>query len=203
MSKKLHYFDVNGIAESIRYILHYGKQKFEDIRYEHKSWPIEHVRNFLPYGQLPLYEEGNRTLNQSLAIARYVASQHNLLPADSWEQAVLDAVVYNIYDFWLKVLAFIKEQDPVRKQEIKKEILQESVDFYFSRFEKELKAHKGFFGGQLSWADFILVGITEAASLFLGEEIHKKYPTVEALIKKITSLPGVKEYIAKREPYTF
>lgn len=44
MAKKLHYFHLNGIAESIRYILHYGGQKFEDVRYEFDSWPIKEVK---------------------------------------------------------------------------------------------------------------------------------------------------------------
>ncbi|CAH0723592.1 unnamed protein product, partial [Brenthis ino] len=203
MAKKLHYFDVNGLGESIRYILHYGKQKFEDVRYDFKSWPIKSVKDSLPYGQLPLYEEGNRSLNQSLAIARYVGNVNNLVPTDPWEQAVLDAVVYNIYDFWSKVLPYIREQDPVKKEAIKKEILSEVVDFYFSRFEKELMNNKGFFGGKLSWADFIFVGILEAANLILGAEIDKKYPQAAALLQKIRSLPGVKEYLASRKPYVF
>ncbi|XP_047999751.1 glutathione S-transferase-like [Leguminivora glycinivorella] len=202
MSKKLHYFNLNGLAESVRYILHYGGQRFEDIRYELSDWPIKHVKDSLPYGQLPLYQEGNRTLNQSLAIARYVASQLKLLPTDPWEQAVLDAIVFNIYDFWSKIVTFIKENDATRKEAIKREIINESVDFFFSRFEKELKANKGFFNGKLSWADFILVGIVESANLFLGIEIEKQYPSVNALVQTIRALPGVKEYLATRKPYT-
>ncbi|VVC96653.1 unnamed protein product [Leptidea sinapis] len=156
----------------------------------------------LPYGQFPLYEEGGKTLNQSLAIARYVASQTKLLPTDPWEQAELDAIVLNIYDFWAKVVSFIKEKDPVKKAAIKKEILEETVDYYFTRFEKELKKNNGFFGKKLSWAEFILVGIIEASHFFIGEEIHKKYPTIVNLVNKFRALPGVKEYIAKRTPYT-
>lgn len=47
-----------------------------------------------------VYKEGDRTLNQSVAIARYVASKTDLLPSDPWDQAVLDAAVLTIYDFW-------------------------------------------------------------------------------------------------------
>ncbi|XP_034828860.1 glutathione S-transferase-like [Maniola hyperantus] len=203
MAKKLHYFDFNGIAESIRYILHYGKEKFEDVRYEYKYWPMKNLKESLPYGQLPLYEEGHRTINQSLAIARYVANLKNLVPSDPWEQAVLDAIVYNIYDFWHKVLAYIIEKDETRKQALKQEILEETVDYFFSRFEKELQENNGFFAGKLTWADFIFVGIVEASNLFLGAEIERKYPHTVALLNKIRSLPGVKEYIASRKPYTF
>ncbi|CAH2242034.1 glutathione S-transferase-like [Pararge aegeria] len=203
MAKKLHYFDFNGVAEPIRYILHYGKEKFEDVRYEYKNWPMKNLKDSLPYGQLPLYEEGNRTINQSLAIARYVATLNNLVPTDPWEQAVLDAIVFNIYDFWQKVVAYIKEKDLTKKQFLKKEIMEETVDYFFSRFEKELQKNKGFFVGKLSWADFVFVGIVEASNLFLGEEIERKYPNTVALLNKIRSLPGVKEYIASRKPYTF
>lgn len=59
-----------------------------------------------------------------------------------------------------------------------------------------------FFSIQLTWADFILVGIVETADLFLQETIEKNYPSVVALVKKIQTLPGVKEYIATRKPYT-
>lgn len=54
----------------------------------------------LPYGQFPLYEEGDRMLTQSLAIAKYVARGTDLIPSDPWTQAVLDAAVYTIYDYW-------------------------------------------------------------------------------------------------------
>ncbi|KAI5637753.1 glutathione S-transferase-like [Phthorimaea operculella] len=230
------------------YILHYAGEKFEDVRYELKDWPIQSVKDSLPYGQLPLYEENGRSLNQSLAIARYVAQKAHLLPSDPWEQAKLDAIVYNIYDFWMskycqllvrktqwyqslaiaryvahkahlfssgpweqakldaivyniydfwmKFVVYLKEQDPVKKEEVKKQILEEFVDFYFSRFEKELKNNGGYFGGKLSWADFILIGIVETVNLIFKTEIEKKYPTVQALINKIRVLPGVKEYIA-------
>lgn len=32
MAKKLYYFDIKGLAEGLRYILHYGGVDFEDVR---------------------------------------------------------------------------------------------------------------------------------------------------------------------------
>nr|UEN71123.1 glutathione S transferase-S5 [Glyphodes pyloalis] len=202
MARKLQYFNVNGLGEPIRYILYYGGLKFEDLRYDYKSWPIKSVKDSLPYGQMPLYEENGRVLNQTLAIARYLASQTNLLPSDPWQQALLDAAVYNIFDFWAKVVSYVKETDEIKKKSIKKELFEDNVDYYFSRFEKELKANGGYFGGKLSWAEFVLVGIMESANLFLEEEINfKKYPTVKAVWDHVLSLPGVKQYVASRPPY--
>ncbi|CAH2981891.1 unnamed protein product [Chilo suppressalis] len=150
MAKKLQYFNVNGRGEAIRYMLHYGGHKFEDIRYEVKDWPIQSVKDSLPYGQFPLYEEDGKTLNQSLAIARYVASQSQLLPSDLWQQAVLDAVVHNIYDFWNKnKLAEYMRGDAETRAALKKQTFEEHIPFYLPRFEKELKANNGHFAGKL------------------------------------------------------
>nr|AAQ73932.1 GST-like hemolymph protein [Corcyra cephalonica] len=193
----------NGLAEPIRYILHYAGEKFEDIRYEPLYWPIKNVKDSLPYGQLPLYEDGNRTLYQSLAIARYLAAKYDLLPSDIWEQAVLDAIVFTIYDFFYKVLPYVREEDPVKKQQYKEEFLNETAPFYLSRFEKELKNNKGYFGGKLSWADFVLVGIVESFDLFLNTEVETSYPPIVTLLNRVRSLPGVKAYIATRKPFSF
>ncbi|XP_026313623.1 glutathione S-transferase-like isoform X2 [Hyposmocoma kahamanoa] len=179
MAQKLHYFDLNVYAEAIRYMLYYSGDKFEDVRHDRHQWPIQDVKDKLPYGKMPFYEEGNRSVDQSLAIARYVANKYNLLPSNPWDQAVLDAVVLHIYDFFSKAYVWYKEPDPARKDAMKKDIMEVQIDFYFSKFDKELKKNKGHFGGRLYWADFILVGIVEVSNLALGIEIEKKYPAVQ------------------------
>ncbi|CAH2059659.1 unnamed protein product, partial [Iphiclides podalirius] len=193
MAAKLHFFDFGGIAEPIRYLLHYGGKKFEDIKYDIKTWPDKKTKDLLPYGQLPMYEEGGLKLTQSLAIARYVAYKVNVLPTDPWEQAMLDSMALTIYDFWSKIVEFTKEQDPAKKETIKEEIIDETIDYYFSRFDKQLMKNKGYINGKLSWVDFVLVGIVEAANLIIGVDMQKQYPNVDYLMKTIVSLPGVKE----------
>lgn len=39
MAIKLHYFNITGLGEPIRWILKYGNVEFEDIRYEFAEWP--------------------------------------------------------------------------------------------------------------------------------------------------------------------
>ncbi|KAL0832248.1 hypothetical protein ABMA28_001698 [Loxostege sticticalis] len=192
MSRKLIYFDVPGYSEAFRYMLHYAGLEFEEVRYQDKDWPDKAVKDALPYGQLPLYEENGKAINQSIAIARYVASQTGLLPSDPWEQAKLDAAVLNMYDLFPKIY-YINEEDEVKK----KALQAEALEFYFSRFERDLKAGNGYFGGKLSWADFVLVGAIVAIHFDLKVPVEKDYPTVSALFKEIRSLKGVKEYVAK------
>lgn len=49
MNPKLYYYDFNGLAEAIRYILYYSGQKFEDIRYERKNWFSEDTKKASTY----------------------------------------------------------------------------------------------------------------------------------------------------------
>ncbi|KAL0832223.1 hypothetical protein ABMA28_001673 [Loxostege sticticalis] len=197
MSRKLTYFDIPGYGECIRYMLHYGGLKFEDFRIEFKAWPIKEIKDTLPYGQLPLYEEDGRTINQSMAIARYVASQTGMLPSDPWEQAKLDAAVLNMYDFFAKMKSIYTSQE---EEEKKKALIDENVAFFFSRFERDLNAGNGYFGGKLSWADFVLVGSALGIIKFLKLSVEKDYPAIWTLVTEIQSMKGVKEYVEKH-PY--
>lgn len=42
--------------------------------------------------------------------------------------------------------ATLHEKDPEKQKEMKEKFLNETVDFYFSRFEKHLKENNGHFG---------------------------------------------------------
>ncbi|KAL0881820.1 hypothetical protein ABMA27_001598 [Loxostege sticticalis] len=193
MSRKLTYFEIPGFGETIRYLLHYGGLKFEDFRYQRKDWPIKEIKDTLPYGQFPIYEENGQTINQSMAIARYVASQVGLLPSDPWEQAKLDAAVLNLYEFYGKLMT---TQRSDLEEEKKKALVEETIAFYYPRFERDLKAGNGHFGGKLSWADFVLAGGTVGINIFFGSKLEKDFPAITALVTEIQNLKGVKEYIA-------
>lgn len=52
----------------------------------------------MPFGQLPILEYDGKLANQTLAIARYVAKQVNLVGKDDWEDLQIDATVDTIYD---------------------------------------------------------------------------------------------------------
>lgn len=58
------------------------------------------IHTGLAFGQLPLYKEGDHTLNQSLTIAKYVARGTSLIPDDPWQQAVAENLAFTVYDYW-------------------------------------------------------------------------------------------------------
>ncbi|CAH1635786.1 unnamed protein product [Spodoptera littoralis] len=86
MPKKLSYFNLNGLAEPIRYILHYTNQEFEDVRYDVYSWPDPKIKASLPYGQFPVYEEDGRVLTKAWP-------SPNVVPTLSWGDFVFCGVI--------------------------------------------------------------------------------------------------------------
>ena len=87
----LHYFDVPGRAEPIRWILAYGAgEDWTDHRMERAEWPA--FKSTTPFGQVPCVEIDGKPLGQSYAIMRYLARQYGLTGKDAWEDAQIDAV---------------------------------------------------------------------------------------------------------------
>lgn len=53
----------------------------------------------MPFGQVPVLEHNGKLAHQSVAIARYLAKQVNLVGKDIWEDLEIDAIVDTINDF--------------------------------------------------------------------------------------------------------
>ena len=107
----LTYFNVRGLAEMSRLILHYAQVPFNDVRIEKADWPSLKPSKLLfpatesrrlitcvnysdtPFGQLPNLEVDGKVLAQSFSIARFLAKEHGLAGKDHWEQAEADMYV--------------------------------------------------------------------------------------------------------------
>jgi hypothetical protein len=94
MAVSLTYFDGRGLGEIPRLLLHEAGVKFEDRRLK----DIAPLKGELPFGQVPLYQEGDFKLVQSQTIARYIARTHNLYGKDAKESAQIDLVVDGVGD---------------------------------------------------------------------------------------------------------
>ncbi len=94
MAVSLTYFDGRGLAEVPRLVLAEAGVKFEDRRVK----DIATLKAELPFGQVPLYQDGDFKLVQSQAIIRYVARTHNLYGKDAKEAALIDQIGDGIQD---------------------------------------------------------------------------------------------------------
>ena len=95
-SIKFTYFDVQALGEPVRLLMKYGGIEFEDVRVDFESW--KQLKSQMPYGQIPIYEEDGKVVNQSISIARYIAKKVKLAGDNDWESLEIDATVDNIND---------------------------------------------------------------------------------------------------------
>jgi glutathione S-transferase len=110
---KLTYFELEALAEPIRFLLNYGGIEFEDARFDFENWPqikpsshmkgcnelifIKNVAD-MPFGQVPILQHNGKVAHQSVAIARYVAKKVKLVGSDDWEDLEIDGVVDTVND---------------------------------------------------------------------------------------------------------
>jgi hypothetical protein len=107
---KLHYFNITGLGEPIRFLFHYGGIEYEDIRYNAEDWPEakksklliplsnhDYMLNLffteMPFGQMPVLEIDDQKIVQSSAICRYLAKQVGLAGDNDFESMQIDSVV--------------------------------------------------------------------------------------------------------------
>ncbi|NP_001291541.1 glutathione S-transferase-like [Solenopsis invicta] len=193
---KLTYFNVAGLGESLRYMLHHCGIKFEDVRVEFDDWPK--LKPNMPMGQMPILEIDGKIYHQSRAIGRYIAKKGNLYGSDELEAMEIDATIDSMDDIRQALSTYYWEQDPAFKAKLK-ETAFEKLPFYLDKFEAQVKKNGGYFvGGKLSWADFLWAGYCDYLSFVLAGDPNKDHPELKKLREKVRALPNVKAYLEKR-----
>jgi len=209
---KLHYFDVRGRAEIIRWILHYSGQDFEDVRIPNlDAWKTEKPKTL--FGQVPYLEveQNGKTeiIGQTHAIARYLARQYGLVGKDALEEAHVDGIVDYVNDAkkpfydWIKA---IKTSDP-KAETLRTDYLATGVVPFLQKLEalleKSQNGQPGFFvGKQLTWADLTAVTFLDEL-VRLDPTVLTPYPALQSLTKRIHEQKGIKEWLAKRADTKF
>ncbi|XP_049877949.1 glutathione S-transferase 2-like [Pectinophora gossypiella] len=193
----LTYFPVKGIAESIRMLLAYGGQEFEDIRIPQDQWPEYKPKT--PFGQLPVLEIDGKTLTQSISIARYLGHKYNLAGANIDENFEIDQNIEYFNDLRYKLGAVAYESDPELKKKKHEENWKEVYPTMLKRIHDILVKNNGHVAlGKLTWGDFVIAGIWEAIKWMLQKpDLDTQYPAFKQLTDKVRSLPKVKEWVAK------
>ena len=80
---KVVYFDIQGRAQSFRYLLAHKGVEFEDVRLTFEEWNghKESGTYTAPGGSLPAFIDADGTKrNQQLAILHYLCAKHNVKP---------------------------------------------------------------------------------------------------------------------------
>ncbi|XP_077862978.1 S-crystallin SL11-like [Saccoglossus kowalevskii] len=138
----------------------------------------------MPFGQLPILEFDGKTIAQSRAVARYVAKEYGLYGKDNYDQARADMIVDQIYDVVERVKVWAKEQDPDKKEQIRKDIAENTVNIIICLFVCL----------QAGFADATFLSISQRWKL-INPNCLDGYPKLTALNSRLLSLPKVAEYL--------
>ena len=155
----------------------------------------------MPLGQIPVLEVDGVKIPQSNTIGRFLAKQFQLAGKDDLEQAKVDAVVDTINDIVAILIPIHREQDPVKKQEATKKVIDEQLPKHLENLEvlAKLYGNSGpyFVGNHLSWAD---LRFHNFADTLLGVDANAldKYPFLKQNRTEVEKQPGIAEYMKNR-----
>ena len=123
MTTKLHYFDIYGRGETIRFLLTHAKVDFEDVLVSREQLVEYKAQGLAEFGQLPILERDGHKLVQSWSILRYLGAQLGYYPTDAETAYRVDSVIEGVEEFVTKYFRPIFEQDAAKKAVLVEELL--------------------------------------------------------------------------------
>jgi len=200
VKRKLTYFSGRGLAEPIRLLLKEAGLDFEDVRVS----DIKEMKPSLPFGQVPVYEEGDDfKISQSIAIARYVATETGLRGSTNQRAAFADMVVDGVNDlsrqYYMSTHGLQNENE---KKEAQAAWAKDKLAPWIVHFERFLTDNGDYYIGEFSWADLVVFAR-------IGD-LYNKYPDpfleapkVKSHFERIRARPRIAAWLLTRPDSLF
>ncbi|KAL3106962.1 hypothetical protein niasHT_011166 [Heterodera trifolii] len=199
---KLYYFDVRGLGEPIRLLLHYVGQQFEDIRIkDFEEWEKTYKSKFF-YGKVPVLEVDGKPLGQSATILRYVAEKFDLAGKDEWEKAKANEIMDFQKDANTDLAPYLYVKMGFREGDLEKlrgEVFEPGVKRILPLFEKLLKeSGSGYMlKSGLSMVDFQVSNFLYTF-IKLEPDTINAYPELIKYVDGVHALPQLQKYLKQR-----
>ncbi|CAL4159968.1 unnamed protein product [Meganyctiphanes norvegica] len=216
---KLTYFNACGLAELSRWCFAYGKIPFIDERITIEKWPQlkKELTSRGLAGNVPILTVDSHQLQESLAIARYIAKIAGLVPKDPLEAAVADACVDSLTGIGAQFRMMIRNGKPLiefipktidplgpefteQRQRMEGEFGQNVIHPVLRRMELQLQDKKWLTSHGVSWADLYTCQQFEYKRRFFPDLLDG-YPSVQTLVDQVRNIDSIKKWISTR-PHT-
>ncbi|EGC37550.1 hypothetical protein DICPUDRAFT_71962 [Dictyostelium purpureum] len=185
----LTYSKARGFAQFARVALSYLNVPFENVTVETID---DALREKLPYGQLPIFRDGDFVVAQSQTIARYIAKKYNFAGKTLQEETKVDEVISAIHsDFFTALNPATLDKEKLKNNTFPK---------IFGKYNNELKEKKHLVGDSYTIADlYVYVAFEYIQFRGFSEDVNAtQYPQLEELKKYFESNAGVQEYLKNR-----
>ena len=193
---KLGYWNIRGLAQPIRLLLHYTDTAFEEVLYVHgPDWFDIKFSLGLDFPNLPYYIAGDLKITESSAIIRYIADKNDLLGKDpetrAWVNMLEDIIVA-----WRGQNA--KAAYSANFEEMRAQLLEDVETKYIQKFLSILEKRQFLAGDYITYVDFMLYEYSMVA-FAMEPSFQAKYPKLVEYTKSIEALPAIKKYMESKE----
>ncbi|XP_069489089.1 glutathione S-transferase Mu 2-like [Ambystoma mexicanum] len=196
MAATLGYWDIRGLAHSIRLLLEYTGTKYEDKMYtcgpddDRTEWLKEKETLGLDFPNLPYFIDGPVKLTQSNAILRYIARKHNLCGESEEEMVRVDLLEGQAMDFrtQLATLAYSPDFEALKDPYLKQ--LPDKLKL-FSEF---LGQRKWFAGEKITFADFLVYDALDQHRM-LEPKCLDSFPKLKTFLEQFEALEKINTYM--------
>ena len=201
----LGYWNIRGLAESIRLLLHYLEIEYKEVLYDFgpapdfkgDSWFNVKYTLGLDYPNIPYLIDGDFKMTESNAILRYICEKYKpeLLGETLKERAFVNMAVGVLGDLnSAKGQLMYGGKDCPGNEQFKN-----TVKNKLSDLNNLLGKNKFLAGEKITYADFLLDEIAESINDLL-EPIFDEYPNLKKHFDTICEIPSIKKYRAERKP---
>ena len=193
-------------AEVSRLALHLGGVEFENL---HPTWrEFRDIKDdgSLPFGQLPILKVDGVTIAQTGAIARFCGKLSGHYPDDALEAAQVDQFIDAATDITTKISPTMRIKDPEAKLAARRELAEGTLPKWFGYLEALAgKGENGYLvGNSLTIADLAiwrLLGWFRSGLLDgIPATLVEGYPKLSAHSQKVSSYPGIREWMDTNYP---
>uniref|UniRef100_A0A914HV16 Glutathione S-transferase n=1 Tax=Globodera rostochiensis TaxID=31243 RepID=A0A914HV16_GLORO len=206
---KVKYLNLRGRAESIRLLLNYVQQPYEDSR--ENFLEFANYRDKLPLAHLPKLVVDNKfELCYSSVILQYLGEKFGLENETAEEKAICAMLAQRINDHfeYLKpyvncLLGLIPANNlPSLAERCLRPCITED---FGPVFERHLEANNtGYLvGDKLTWVDFFAASFADLALTFGRFDILDRFPRVLHHCRAVYSLPQLQQHIKNRPDTLF
>ncbi|XP_072944941.1 uncharacterized protein [Epargyreus clarus] len=189
-----YYFPVKALGESVRLLLAYGGEDFEDNRVTPDKWP--EFKPKTPFGQMPVLEIDGKQYTQSVALSRYLGKKNGLAGDDLLQDLEIDQNVDFVGDLRAKGALVHYETDEQVKEKKFEESSKNVFPVLLEKLDELIKKNNGHIAaGKLTWGDFVFAGMLDYLKVMLRmPDLEDKYPSIKQVVDAVYSLPKVKAY---------
>ncbi|NP_001354513.1 glutathione S-transferase Mu 2 [Pan paniscus] len=194
MPMTLGYWNIRGLAHSIRLLLEYTDSSYEEKKYtmgdapdyDRSQWLNEKFKLGLDFPNLPYLIDGTHKITQSNAILRYIARKHNLC-GESEKEQIREDILENQF-MQLAKLCYDPDFEKLKPEYL--QALPEMLKLY-SQF---LGKQPWFLGDKITFVDFIAYDVLERNQVFEPSCLDA-FPNLKDFISRFEGLEKISAYM--------